>query len=60
MDKYDRCKGGLYGLLVGDALGVPYEFHSAEQIPPYDKIEMKPPLGFLEGTFYCKTGDMVR
>ena len=26
MDKYDRCKGGLYGLLVGDALGVPYEF----------------------------------
>lgn len=46
MDKYDRCKGGLYGLLIGDALGVPYEFHSAEQIPPYDEIEMIPPRGF--------------
>ncbi len=42
----DKWKGGLYGLLIGDALGVPYEFHSAEEIPPYDNIEMKPPLGF--------------
>ena len=23
----DRIAGGLYGLLVGDALGVPYEFY---------------------------------
>lgn len=46
MDNYDKWKGGLYGLLIGDALGVPYEFHSAEEIPPYDKIEMKPPFGF--------------
>ena len=56
MDKYDRCKGGLYGLLVGDALGVPYEFHSAEQIPPYDKIEMKPPLGFRRAHSTVKPG----
>ncbi|MDE7416163.1 MAG: ADP-ribosylglycohydrolase family protein [Lachnospiraceae bacterium] len=42
----DKWKGGLYGLLIGDALGVPYEFHTAEEIPPYDNIEMKPPLGF--------------
>lgn len=46
MDAYDKWRGGLYGLLVGDALGVPYEFHAAEEIPPYDKIEMRPPAGF--------------
>ncbi|WP_429347781.1 hypothetical protein [Paraburkholderia sp. Clong3] len=23
----------MYGLLVGDALGVPYEFHDASEIP---------------------------
>jgi hypothetical protein len=25
----DRVAGGLQGLLIGDALGVPYEFHDA-------------------------------
>lgn len=45
-DKSDKWKGGLYGMLIGDALEVPYEFHSADQIPSYDKIEMQPPLGF--------------
>jgi ADP-ribosylglycohydrolase len=34
----------MWGLLVGDALGVPYEFHRAEQLP--EQIDMKPPLGF--------------
>ena len=43
---YDRLTGGLYGLLVGDALGVPYEFHDAEELPPYEEIEMTPPAGF--------------
>ena len=46
MKNIDSIKGGIYGLLVGDALGVPYEFHSAEDIPPTDKIEMQPPEGF--------------
>ena len=39
MKRFDRWKGGLYGLLIGDALGVPYEFHSAEQIPAFDRSE---------------------
>ncbi len=43
----DKIRGGLYGLLVGDALGVPYEFHSASEIPPYCEIEMTPPKGFF-------------
>ena len=41
-----RLAGGLIGLLVGDALGVPYEFHSPEAIPPRDQIEYIPPVGF--------------
>lgn len=42
----DRIAGGLLGLLVGDALGVPYEFHPPGAIPPRDQIEMRPPRGF--------------
>ncbi|SAL80445.1 crystallin [Caballeronia terrestris] len=42
----DRRVGGLVGLLVGDALGVPYEFHSPDAIPARDLIEMTPPLSF--------------
>ena len=38
--------GGLYGLLVGDALGVPYEFYEAKELPVYEKIEMTPPARF--------------
>ncbi len=42
----ERIAGGLYGLLVGDALGVPYEFYEANELPVYEKIEMTPPAGF--------------
>jgi ADP-ribosyl-[dinitrogen reductase] hydrolase len=42
----DRIGGGLLGLLIGDALGVPYEFHEPHQIPPTDEIEFVPPPGF--------------
>jgi ADP-ribosylglycohydrolase len=42
----ERLEGGLIGLLVGDALGVPYEFHGPSQIPPLDAIEMTPPKGY--------------
>jgi ADP-ribosylglycohydrolase len=43
---HDRIEGALLGLLVGDALGVPYEFHPPEEIPPHDQIELLPPPGF--------------
>ncbi len=39
-------RGGVWGLLVGDALGVPYEFHSPGQLPRFDELEMTPPTGF--------------
>lgn len=38
--------GGLYGLLIGDAVGVPYEFHQPENIPPFEQIDMQPPPDF--------------
>lgn len=44
--RQSKIRGGLYGLLIGDALGVPYEFHSVGEIPAYHEIEMTPPEGF--------------
>jgi ADP-ribosylglycohydrolase len=41
-----RLEGGLMGLLCGDALGVPYEFHGPESLPPVEQIEFVPPPGF--------------
>lgn len=42
----ERIAGGIWGLLVGDAAGVPYEFHAPEELPPYHELEMTPPPGF--------------
>lgn len=42
----EQLAGGLIGLLVGDALGVPYEFNPPERIPPPGQIEYTPPAGF--------------
>jgi ADP-ribosyl-[dinitrogen reductase] hydrolase len=42
----ERIEGGLLGLLVGDALGVPYEFHGPEELPARELLEFTPPDGF--------------
>jgi ADP-ribosyl-[dinitrogen reductase] hydrolase len=42
----ERIEGGIYGLLVGDALGVPYEFHPKNEIPTLLEIEFDPPKYF--------------
>lgn len=42
----DRIAGGLMGLLIGDALGVPYEFHPPHRLPPPAAIEFSPPVDF--------------
>ncbi len=41
-----HLQGGLVGLLVGDALGVPYEFHDPDLIPPESEIDFTPPPRF--------------
>src|SRR5581483_5273305 len=42
----ERIEGALWGLLIGDALGVPYEFHPPFRIPAAAEIELEPPAGF--------------
>lgn len=42
----ERIAGGLWGLLVGDAVGVPYEFHEPHDLPPRAELEMTPPAMF--------------
>jgi ADP-ribosylglycohydrolase len=42
----ERLAGGLIGLLVGDALGVPYEFYAPEEVPLPHQIEYSPPADF--------------
>ena len=39
----DKMKGGIYGLLVGDALATPYEFRSPEYMQNLLNIDMIPP-----------------
>lgn len=46
ISREDRISGGLLGLLVGDALGVPYEFNLPLDIPELDEIEFRPPYDF--------------
>jgi ADP-ribosyl-[dinitrogen reductase] hydrolase len=42
-----RIEGGLLGLLIGDALGVPYEFHRPEDLPARELLELTAPAGFV-------------
>jgi ADP-ribosyl-[dinitrogen reductase] hydrolase len=46
LSRADRIYGGLYGLLVGDALGMQYKSHDAPKIPEEHNIEMAPPKDF--------------
>ena len=46
MNMAERIEGGIWGLLIGDAVGVPYEFHPPEALPPSAQLEMEPPVGF--------------
>lgn len=49
-------EGALYGLLVGDACGVPYEFRRPEELPVFEALEMKPPKGFMRSYAYVPLG----
>jgi ADP-ribosyl-[dinitrogen reductase] hydrolase len=42
----DIARAGLLGLLVGDAVGVPYEFNHPSDLPALEAIDMVPPAGF--------------
>jgi len=42
----NKILGGLYGALIGDACGVPYEFKRPHVLPTYNRIDMIPPSDF--------------
>lgn len=44
----DKLLGGVYGALIGDATGVPYEFRPAREIPQHEQIDMHPPSGWIK------------
>jgi ADP-ribosyl-[dinitrogen reductase] hydrolase len=48
--------GGLVGLLVGDALGVGFEFKKPNQIPPRAQIEMTMPATFRRTYAHVPSG----
>jgi ADP-ribosyl-[dinitrogen reductase] hydrolase len=43
---YNQARCGILGLLVGDALGVPYEFSKPDKLPSLDRLEYEPPKDF--------------
>lgn len=53
---YTQIEGGLWGLLVGDAVGVPYEFHAPATIPARAEIQMIPPAGFARSYEHVPAG----
>ena len=53
---HERISGAIYGLLVGDALGVPYEFKSPHELPSLEQIEFEPPAGFYRSHSSVKPG----
>lgn len=42
----DLSRAAMLGLLIGDAVGVPYEFKSASDLPSKPLIDLPPPAGF--------------
>ncbi|MDQ8209121.1 ADP-ribosylglycohydrolase family protein [Coraliomargarita sp. SDUM461003] len=52
----DRVRDGMWGLLVADACGVPYEFRHPKDIPPFEEINMHPPKGYLRSYAHVPLG----
>ncbi|QYY35368.1 ADP-ribosylglycohydrolase family protein [Ruficoccus sp. ZRK36] len=52
----EQLEAGLLGMLIGDAVGVPYEFRMPQELPPFDQIDMEPPKGFLRTYSHVPTG----
>ena len=52
----EDVQAGMWGLLVGDACGVPYECCTPSRLPAWEALEMEPPPGFPRRYAEVKTG----
>lgn len=52
----EKIKGSIYGYLIGDAVGVPYEFCSVEKLERLEFIDMIPPKKFNRSHREVKPG----
>lgn len=44
----EKVLGGIWGLIIGDAVGVPYEFNLPSNIPKLEDIDMITPKNFIK------------
>lgn len=42
----NKILGGIWGLIIGDAVGVQYEFYEAKELPKLEEIDLIPPTDF--------------
>lgn len=57
MHKYwEQIEGGIWGLLVGDALGVPFEFCHHAMLPDMDMLDYELPPGYAKSHAYVPVG----
>lgn len=47
MNRWEQIEGGIWGLLVGDAAGVPYEFREPWELPSKASLGPRPPADFV-------------
>ncbi len=50
------ARAGLLGLLIGDAVGVPYEFNPPDELPPRESLDLQPPKGFRRSHQHVPVG----
>jgi ADP-ribosylglycohydrolase len=60
MDREKYIRGAIYGLLVGDAVGVPYEFKVPSQLPDIEQIDMIPPKRICADLCQSSNWNVVR
>lgn len=47
-NRWEKIEGGLWGLLVGDALGVPFEFCHYAMLPEMELLDYELPKGYAK------------
>ena len=54
--QWERIEGGIWGLLVGDALGVPFEFCHHASLPDITILDYELPFGYAKSHAHVPVG----